>query len=489
LGICDTLQLDARGTLKSGGRPFKNIRWSLDAFYAQDLQSSMFGLSISTMTSVYSGSRMMESMTIATSSNDLNVLIPMRQVSCPIGVDAETEGWTACWNETFLPAGQYKMRLALSNWIGGTAEVEFTFEKRNEPVPQIQIANGPKVTTSSREGLFLQGISSPSRCRSKPQSPLKYSWSVTPLFMVDGVAWTASAQIVSLKPFALASGKTFTFTFTASAQSLASTGMSQWIASVSTVVVLVPVQPTARIHGGDRLVSISETAPATYILDASFSESNNIKGGELEFYWTCYQNMKIEDAVIGIQPFDCALITSTSNYQGYDKLELQTEKIRKHAITFSPGLRIPSYTTGCNEAVPDSIPVQRCDPSVFYIFFVIVHDKNVGTSDGRLLSDSAKVEWSTSGKNIPEVKIKAIDSTRISSDFNVACEGNVGGTIKPRYLWVQLGPAGSDLLSSPSNLLTIPSKRSLVVKPGLLRGADRFVADSTLTFLHSWTAH
>ena len=87
------------------------------------------------------------------------------------------------------------------------------------------------------------------------------------------------------------------------------------------------------------------------------------------------------------------------------------------------------------------------------------------------------------------MKIKAIDSTRISSDFNVACEGDVVGTVKPRYLWVQLGSVGSDLLSSPSNLLTILSKRSLVVKPGLLRGADRFVADSTLTFLLSWTAH
>ena len=149
------------------------------------LQSSMFGLSISTMTSVHSGSRMMESMTIATSSNDLNVLIPMCQVSCPVDVDTETEGWTAC---RFLPAGQFKMRLALSDWIGGTAEIEITFEKRNESVSQIQIVNDPKLTASSREGLFLQGISSLSRCRSKPQSVLKYSWSVTSLFMVDGVA-------------------------------------------------------------------------------------------------------------------------------------------------------------------------------------------------------------------------------------------------------------------------------------------------------------
>ena len=46
----------------------------------------------------------------------------------------------------------------------------------------------------------------------------------------------------------------------------------------------------------------------------------------------------------------------------------------------------------------------------------------------------------------------------------------------PRYFkWVQLAREGSHLLQDPSNLLSPTTRQSLVMKPGLLHGADRYI--------------
>lgn len=459
--MCDTLQLDARGSLNSGGRPFYDIKWSLERFNpALDVLDSEYGVTEDIQSEALS-----DGMALVMSASNLNVFVPMRQMACLGGVSPEAEGWNACWNSTFFPAGQYDMLLGFSNWIGGTSQVSFSFEKLDEPVPLVQMANGPKIITKSSKALFLQGVSLPSECTSGLQPPLQYSWTVTPSVIVGGIAWIpANGQVVSLPPFALTSGKTFTFEFTASAALSA--------ASVAVNVQVHDMAPVSRFAGGDRLISISETAPSSYILDASSSESTKIQGGELTFYWTCYQNVKLVDAVIGLQKFDCALITSMKMYQGFAQLELESEKLRKHAFTFSPNLEIPSYTTGCeNES-----PYFRCDPAVTYIFSVAVCDKDtIACTENSRLSDSAEVELSTSRQTIPEVFIAPHDTTRISAEFNAVCEGGVGGSTKPHYQWVQLGPAGSQLLKDSSNLLTATTSSSLVMKPGLLNGADRCV--------------
>ena len=175
--------------------------------------------------------------------------------------------------------------------------------------------------------------------------------------------------------------------------------------------------------------------------------------------------------MIGLQKFDCALIASEPTYQGSAQLVLDTEKVRKHAFTFSPALRIPSYTTGCD--VPSVY--FRCDPTVTYTFFVAVCDADVDSCpDNSRLSASTSVVWSTSRLLVPQVFIEAHMTTRISAQFNAVSEGRrVEGATQPRFQWVQLGPEGSALLEDPSNLLTATTAISLVMKPALLQGADR----------------
>ena len=467
--MCDDLHLDARGSLNSGGRAFHDVSWSLQKFIpATDVwesQNDLFEYIQPDLETLSDG------MIFVTSTRDLKVFVPMRTTKCPGGMSPEAEGWNACWNSTFFPAGQYEMRLGLTNWIGGTSQVDFAFEKLDVPVPLVQMANGVKMITQSSKALFLQGVSLPSECTSGLQPDLIHSWTVTPTITVGGSAWSpAKGQVVSLPPFALTSGKIFTFKFTARA--------GQSAASVVIDVQVDDMPPVARLQGGDRLISISQMGPPSYILDASSSESTKIQRGSLFYYWTCYQNVKLVDAVIGLQKFDCALIASEDAYQGRVQLVLESEKLRKHAFTFSPNLRIPSYTTGCENGSPNF----RCDPAVTYIFSVTVCDEDTSTCDeNSRLSDSAKVEWSTSRQLIPEVFITAHDTTRISAEFNTVCEGGVGGSTKPHYQWIQLGPAGSDLLQDSSNLLTATTSSSLVMKPGLLNGADRCVAHTKAT--------
>ena len=460
--MCDALHLDARGSLNSGGRPFHGISWTLvrfdEAVHVSYSDSSLFQYVDSKPTT------MSDAMSLVISTTDLNVYVPMLQTQCEGNGVLEEYGWNACWNSTFLPSGQYEMDLTVKNWIGGTSRVTFSFEKRNVPVPAVQIANGQEVITDSSQGLFLQGSSTPSECTSGPQPNLEYSWTVSPPITVNGAVWTPPrGQILGLSPYTLPSGNLFTFTFTASA------GTSAASASVHVHVKRAP--PIARLAGGDRLISLSEAAPSTYTLDASSSESTTAKGGNLFFFWTCSQNLKLRDAVIGSQKFDCALITSVADYQGSSKLVLESEKLRKHSFTFSPDLKIPSYTTGCDTQEKINF---RCDPTVAYVFAVTVCDADIGRcTDNTRLSGSDKVVWSTSRQFIPEVLIKAQKTTRISSEFNAVAEGGVGGGPRPRYLWVQLGPEGSELLEDPSNLLTAPTAVSLVMKPRLLKGADR----------------
>jgi hypothetical protein len=156
---------------------------------------------------------------------------------------------------------------------------------------------------------------------------------------------------------------------------------------------------------------------------------------------------------------------------------LDTEKIRKHAFTFSPALKIQSFSTGCD--VPSVY--YRCDPTVTYTFFVAVCDADVDScTDNSRLSASTSVVWSTSRLLVPEVRIKALQSSRISAEFNTVCEGQPEEGAKPRFQWVQLGPEGSELLEDSSNLLTFSSAISLVMKPGLLKGADRYVTRHAL---------
>ena len=303
---------------------------------------------------------------------------------------------------------------------------------------------------------------------------MEYSWTITPPVMIDLegrpslTVWDpGSTQVVVFPSFALPSDSMFMLTFTASA------GLSS--ASVSVQVNVHRMPPKAKLEGGDRLISIAPTASPSYVLDASSSKSTTANRGALTYFWTCYQNVKIVDAVIGLQKFECALLASSATYQGSSQLHLDTEKLRKHAYTFSPDLRIPSYTTGC----PEESPNFRCDPTVTYIFSVTVCDADLGTcTSNSRLSDSTRVEWSTTRLLVPEVFIAAQDTSRISAEFNVVCEGGVGGSKKPRYQWVQLGPVGSELLHDPVNLLAPITSCSLVMKPWLLSGADRY--DSSL---------
>jgi hypothetical protein len=457
--------LDARGTLNSGGRPFKNISWSLQHFHP-------FNLDISTASHGMA-------MALVTSSSHLNVFVPMHEISCPKSIIAQDQGWDtccdSCWNETFLPAGHYEMNLALSNWIGGSSVLPFSFEKRDEPVPHVQIANGQRIVTDAAQTLFLQGISMPSGCSAGQRPELITSWQVSPPIVIDGRKWNPPAgPTVVFSPFTLPSGKKFTFTFKVIEGASA--------ASLSVDVHVDPAPPLARLSGGDRLISLADTAPLTYTLDAATSESQQRRPGALTFYWTCYQNQKMKDAVIGLQKFDCSLIASKPTYQGSDHLVLDTEKVRKHAFTFSPALKIPSFSTGCD--VPSVY--YRCDPTVTYTFFVAVCDADVDScTDNNRLSASTSVVWSTSRLQVPEVRIRALKSSRISAEFNTVCEGRPvegrpveGG--KPRFQWVQLGPEGSKLLKDSSNLLTSFSAISLVMKPGLLKGADRCVTRHSL---------
>ena len=466
LGMCDPLHLDARGSLNSGGRPFKDVQWSLVRY-----SSAAVALDSGSILSPHDTQArdMCDAMTLATATRDLNVFVPMQQIDCPQGVSPEDEGWNACWNSTFLPAGHYAMRLTVSNWIGGVSQVDVEFEKRDNPVPAIMIANGPEVIISSANRLFLQGVSAPSVCTSGVQAPLKYSWAVTPPIQLETEDWLPpTGQITVLTPFTLPSSSRYTFTFTAS------TGVSDLTsASVSVEVTVNPSPPIPRLEGGDRLISLHESAPPMYILDASRSQSTNGKKGDLLFHWSCQQNLKIKDAVIGLQKFDCALISSVLDFQGAPVLELNTEKLAKHAYTFSPDLRIPSYTTGCEIDSPNF----RCDPTVMYVFSVAVCDADVEMcTENSRMSGTAKVEWSTSRQFVPEVYISAAGSNRISGEFNAVAQGGVTGSSRPRYLWQQLSPAGSRVLEDSSNLLTARTAQSLVMKAGLLNGADRLVS-------------
>ena len=452
--MCDPLHLDARGTLNSGGRPFKDISWSLQQFHPFDLEMS----------------KPSHGMALVTSTSNLNVFVPVHEIACPKSIIAQDLGRDTCWNETFLPAGYYMMNLALSNWIGGSSVLPFSFEKRDEPVPHVQIANGQRIITDAAQTLFLQGISMPSGCSAGQRPPLITSWQVSPPIVIEGRDWNPPAgPTVIFSPFALPSGKKFTFTFTVSEGASA--------ASLSVDVHVEPAPPLARLSGGNRLISLADTAPATYTLDAARSQSQQRRGGALTFYWTCYQNQKMKDAVIGLQNFDCALIASKPTYQGSVQLVLDTEKIRKHAFTFSPALKIQSFSTGCD--VPSVY--YRCDPTVTYTFFVAVCDADVDScTDNSRLSASTSVVWSTSRLLVPEVRIKALQNSRISAEFNTVCEGRPVEGAKPRFQWVQLGPEGSELLEDSSNLLTSSSAISLVMKPRLLKGADRCVTRHAL---------
>jgi len=475
LGMCDPLHLDARGSLNSGGRPFKDIQWSLVQF-----QPAVDGLNGGSLLSPHEGPRgMCDAMTLATATQDLNVFVPMQQASCPQGVSPEAEGWNGCWNSSFLPAGRYEMQLRLSNWIGGASHVNLVFEKRDHPVPSVMIANGPHVAIASATPLSLQGVSAPSVCTSGIQPPLKYIWAVTPALEVKGLDEQKEYQTVQLPPFAMPSGTRITFTLTASAGEARHTA-----ASASVDVHVVPSAPIARLAGGDRLISLADAAPSSYKIDASSSETTKVDKGELLFHWTCQQNLKIKDAVIGLQSFDCALISSHKEYQGAPLLELYTEKLRKHAYTFSPDLAIRSYTTGCDKASPN----YRCDPTVTYVFSVTVCDADLMVcSENSRMSASAHVEWSTSRMLVPEVVIAAMKSTRISGEFNAVAQGGVTGTSRPHFLWQQLGPEGSQLLDNPNNLLTPKTAVSLVMKPGLLNGADRSVFIPITISVDCWT--
>ena len=456
LGMCDALDMDARGSLNSGGRPFEDVSWSLLHFTEAGDAGAQTGLAQYHASTAFS-----EAMQLVTSSRDLHPVVPMRQISCPTGVSKTAEGWNACWNSTFLPAGHYQMRLTLRNWIGGVSHVDLSFEKRHEPVPRVMIANGHTVRIRASATLLLHGMAEQSSCASGQQPNLEYFWSVVPAVMVDGITWDpGSRQQVVIQPFTLPDGQVFNFSFTARAGS-----------SISSASVQVHVQsstPIARIEGGNRLVSLSSDAPTTYTLDASASKSRNVRDGALMYHWTCYQNLML----VGLQKFDCKIVAAEGS-KSSPRLEVLKEKLTEHAYTFSPGLGILSYTTGCER----EDQFFRCDPTVKYVFAVTVCDVNGEMcTENSLNAASARVDWTTSRQDIPQVVIASRETTRISNSQNLVFEGDVVGSSAPRYFkWVQLAPEGSQLLQDPSNLLSPTTRQSLVMKPGLLHGADRYI--------------
>ena len=252
------------------------------------------------------------------------------------------------------------------------------------------IANGRTVRIRASSTLLLHGMAEQSSCVSGQQPNLEYFWSVVPAVMVDGIMWDpGSRQQVVIQPFTLPDGQVFNFSFTARAGS-----------SISSASVQVHVQsstPIARIEGGNRLVSLSSDAPTTYTLDASASKSRNVRDGALMYHWTCYQNLML----VGLQKFDCKIVAAERS-KSSPRLEVLKEKLTEHAYTFSPGLGILSYTTGCER----EDQFFRCDPTVKYVFAVTVCDVNGEMcTENSLNAASARVDWTTSRQDIPQVVI------------------------------------------------------------------------------------
>jgi len=163
VGPCDTLRLDARASLQSGGRDFIDISWTLVGNLPEAWQVARPGMLPYAIAKLHQ---------IKSAVVDIDS-------ACPSGLYIDPVTNYSCINSVSLPPGRYQVRLSMSNWIGGSAQTEVIFQKDLEPVPIAKIVGPSAITSYFDKEVVFEGQGKKSPC-STSDPTLFHSWTLQP---------------------------------------------------------------------------------------------------------------------------------------------------------------------------------------------------------------------------------------------------------------------------------------------------------------------
>lgn len=423
-GSCDPLRIDARPSRNAGGRDMQ-AEWSLESFAPAGGGAPLTGA------------------TWGASGGAIAVMLASTR---PL-VEADTD----------FPAGDYRVVLRLSNWLGGSQTTRLSFTKLDEASPGASIAGGLRQDTTPDKEVILEGMAVKSICAGASPSPLTFAWSLTP--SVPGLSPSQTSSLVIPKR-SLSPGVSYAITFTVKQGSSLSSATSLLEVGFSTPIVL--------LSGGSRLVSLAGE-PRALLLDASSSRDPSLSSKTtsaaaasslLSFSWVCQQQRKLLDAQIGTIAFPCSLIGSVDG----PVLTVDSALLLQHTRTFSPGLNLTTVTHGgCSQTV-------RCDPTATYTLSVTVCSKAASGCVG-VPTASSSVVWSTTAASLPDVAILPLESPRISNTKSLRIQG-----ISPAassLAWLQVLPAEGSILV-PDVILTSLSSTTLVLAASAVTGTTSY---------------
>ena len=447
LGPCSALQLDARASLKSGGRDFTSISWKLVSDLPAAWQNARPGML------PYAIAKLHER-----SSALVNI-----DSTCPSGLYIHPVSNYSCMNSVSLPVGTYTIRLSIGNWIGGSAQSDFVFEKKSDPVPSVKIVGLSARTVFAEQETVLEGIAEASSCSFETLT-LLHDWKIQP--PIQGVQIITSSDTLTIPANALEAFQTYQISYSASQGKYSATAHV-------TVTARAPI-PIAKIDSSDRVIGPKANG-TVLLLDASQSYIPGYETKALAFVWKCEYFVKISEIDEGYQEFDCSLLSSEPVpqcspffYVDADMLALPPSRLLDGASDTMV------YTEGCLEGSDF-----RCDPSAQYRFTVAVGDLSMVTDTcevDELEASQASVIWGTSPEFNIDVNIAlgpSLKLRRISNSMDITLMGgvrNVAPDAEVSYLWVQTKPEGIHDILSPENVLTSIHSQNLAVTSGLLQG-------------------
>ena len=196
----------------------------------------------------------------------------------------------------------------------------------------------------------------------------------------------------------------------------------------------------------------------------------------LRYVWTCERYDKIGDADLGFIRLNCQdFVLNGLQVANTQVLTIASQKLREQIREFSNAKKTgrPTYTQGCANNGPSA--TIRCDPTSMFYFSVTVC--NPGSQAPCLkdapMTSTATVSWSTTPRDPGlTASIAPIGNSRISAVFDVAVLGTSNVKSGVSYRWVQMN-SDYDLLQ-PASVLTSVISNTLVVKAGVLVGAQTF---------------
>jgi len=230
-------------------------------------------------------------------------------------------------------------------------------------------------------------------------------------------------------------------------------------------------QPVAKLSGGDRMVSLAKDAIIQdFILDAHSSFSPD-KLTNLRYVWACGSYDKVGDADLGatrgLNCEDFGLLGADTK-----TLTISAHNLREQIKDFSNSKKTgkDTYTQGC----PEDDETIRCDPtSKFYFSVTVCNPGSAPCQKDKPMTSTATVSWSTTPRDPGlTASIAPLADFRVSPVFHVAILGTSNVRSGVSYRWVQMD-AYYDLLQ-PASVLTSVVSSTLVVKAGVLVGAQTF---------------